>query len=185
MYAQPNPTHSHCPSTAKDSPLPKPRTASVKGDSDGAESDSSWVKPSRPPSPSPQIEQQEPQDHVERPPVHSSHSPLDQLETPEGRTQSPQKQGKASQDQVRRWLPFSDGPRSCVGQPLAYINVTATLAILLANFHFRLADKVSLAALLHLCTYFYRPQDGCDYRSCVGSGLVDKHAHFIHTFIHT
>ena len=56
----------------------------------------------------------------------------------------PQDQGTAPQDQAKRFLAFSDGPRSCVGQPLAYINVTATLAVLLANFHFRLADKVRL-----------------------------------------
>ena len=74
---------------------------------------------------------------------------------------SPQDQGTAPQDQAKRFLAFSDGPRSCVGQPLAYINVTATLAVLLANFHFRLADKVRLvhpgsAACHEVCVYMSR-----------------------------
>ena len=68
----------------------------------------------------------------------------DHDKTPKDQPKSPQDQGIAPQDQAKRFLAFSDGPGSCVGQPLAYINVTATLAVLLANFHFRLADKVRL-----------------------------------------
>lgn len=42
----------------------------------------------------------------------------------------------------KRWYPFSEGARSCVGQSLANMNVAGTLATLLARFHFRLADQV-------------------------------------------
>ena len=42
----------------------------------------------------------------------------------------------------RRYLPFGDGMRSCVGQSLAKMNYTATLALLLSHFSFRLADRV-------------------------------------------
>ena len=45
-------------------------------------------------------------------------------------------------NQAKRWFPFSEGPRSCVGQTLANMNVTGTLATLLAHYHFRLADQV-------------------------------------------
>ena len=44
----------------------------------------------------------------------------------------------------KRWYPFSEGPRSCVGQSLANMNLTGTLATLLAHFHFRLADQVMM-----------------------------------------
>ena len=43
----------------------------------------------------------------------------------------------------RRYLPFGDGMRSCVGQSLAKMNYTATVALLLSHFSFRLADHVS------------------------------------------
>ena len=45
-------------------------------------------------------------------------------------------------NQPKRWFPFSEGPRSCVGQTLANMNVTGTLATLLAHYHFRMADQV-------------------------------------------
>lgn len=116
-----------------------------------AESDSSWEDVQRPfPSNS---------NSPPRPMHKSSHqpqTPSDQPQTPQDHSQTPQDdpqisgvtsptpkgQGTASQDQAKRFLAFSDGPRSCVGQPLAWINVTSTLAVLLAKFHFRLADKV-------------------------------------------
>lgn len=47
----------------------------------------------------------------------------------------------------RRYLPFGDGMRSCVGQSLAKMNYTATLASLLCHFKFRLADRVSTSVL--------------------------------------
>ena len=49
----------------------------------------------------------------------------------------------------RRYLPFGDGMRSCVGQSLAKMNYTATLALLLSHFSFRLADRVSLCHCCH------------------------------------
>eukprot|EP00208_Stichococcus_sp_RCC1054_P002339 CAMPEP_0206139828 /NCGR_PEP_ID=MMETSP1473-20131121/7467_1 /ASSEMBLY_ACC=CAM_ASM_001109 /TAXON_ID=1461547 /ORGANISM="Stichococcus sp, Strain RCC1054" /LENGTH=576 /DNA_ID=CAMNT_0053533745 /DNA_START=97 /DNA_END=1827 /DNA_ORIENTATION=+ len=42
----------------------------------------------------------------------------------------------------KRFIPFSDGRRDCVGQALAKMNVTAALAILLGNFHFELAPEM-------------------------------------------
>ena len=54
-----------------------------------------------------------------------------------------------------RWLPFGLGPRDCIGQSLARLNYTATLATLLGHFSFRLAPEVgaqevaSMAALLN------------------------------------
>ena len=47
------------------------------------------------------------------------------------------------QGQVKRFLPFSLGTRDCVGQSLARMNTTTTVAMLLARFKFQLADKVS------------------------------------------
>ena len=44
---------------------------------------------------------------------------------------------------VKRFVPFSEGRRDCVGQHLARMNYTSTLARLLGNFHFELAPEVS------------------------------------------
>lgn len=49
---------------------------------------------------------------------------------------------------VKRFLPFSSGTRDCVGQSLARMNYTATVAMLLARFRFELADKVDQSACL-------------------------------------
>ena len=43
---------------------------------------------------------------------------------------------------VKRYIPFSDGRRDCVGQALARMNYMSTLARLLGNFHFELAPEV-------------------------------------------
>ncbi len=40
------------------------------------------------------------------------------------------------------YMPFSEGPRSCVGQSLAKMEVLTVVALLLANFRIRLADEV-------------------------------------------
>lgn len=45
--------------------------------------------------------------------------------------------------QGKRWFPFSDGPRNCVGQALAKMNMAATFAQLYSNYSFQLADEVS------------------------------------------
>lgn len=54
-------------------------------------------------------------------------------------------------NRTKRWFPFSEGPRSCVGQTLANMNVTGTLATLLAHYHFRLADQV-MPGSIDICT---------------------------------
>ncbi len=46
--------------------------------------------------------------------------------------------------QGKRWFPFSDGPRNCVGQALAKMNMAATFAQLYSHFYFQLADEVCL-----------------------------------------
>lgn len=42
----------------------------------------------------------------------------------------------------KRFIPFSDGRRDCIGQALAKMNYTAVLAMLLGRFHFELAPEV-------------------------------------------
>ena len=49
---------------------------------------------------------------------------------------------RSSDIKARRFLAFSEGPRSCAGQALAVMNLTAMLAMLYGNFTFRLADEV-------------------------------------------
>ena len=43
---------------------------------------------------------------------------------------------------VKRFVPFSEGVRDCVGQNLARLNLTTTLAQLFGSFSFRLAEEV-------------------------------------------
>ena len=45
----------------------------------------------------------------------------------------------------KRYMPFAEGPRNCVGQSLAKMSLAATIATLLQTFTFRLADEVSAA----------------------------------------
>ncbi len=45
----------------------------------------------------------------------------------------------------KRFLPFLTGLRSCIGQNLAKMNYTATLAVLLSRFSFQLPPEVSAA----------------------------------------
>ena len=47
--------------------------------------------------------------------------------------------------QGKRWFPFSDGPRNCVGQALAKMNMAATFAQLYSHYSFHLAEEVMLA----------------------------------------
>jgi cytochrome P450 len=44
----------------------------------------------------------------------------------------------------KRYFPFAEGPRNCVGQSLAQVTLPVTLAILLSRFHFKLAEEVRL-----------------------------------------
>ncbi len=59
--------------------------------------------------------------------------------------------------QVKRFLPFLSGNRSCIGMSLAQLNYTTAAATLLSRFSFRLADDVSAAKhFLVECMLFYR-----------------------------
>ena len=51
----------------------------------------------------------------------------------------------------RRYLPFGDGMRACIGLSLAKMNYTATVALLLSHFTFRLADRVSPLGYCRSC----------------------------------
>ncbi|KAL3150250.1 hypothetical protein ABBQ32_000104 [Trebouxia sp. C0010 RCD-2024] len=44
--------------------------------------------------------------------------------------------------QGKRWFPFSDGPRNCVGQALAKMNMATTLAQLYSHYSFQLAEEM-------------------------------------------
>jgi len=61
---------------------------------------------------------------------------------------------QSTDGKARRFLAFMEGPRSCAGQALAVMNLTATLAMLYGSFTFRLADEVTAHAtdscLMHL-----------------------------------
>jgi len=46
--------------------------------------------------------------------------------------------------QVKRFLPFLAGNRSCIGMSLAQLNYTIAVASLLAKFSFRLSEDVSV-----------------------------------------
>lgn len=49
----------------------------------------------------------------------------------------------ASEHRVKRFTPFSVGPRDCIGQNLAKINYQTTVPMLLANFSFKLSEEVT------------------------------------------
>ena len=54
----------------------------------------------------------------------------------------------------KRYFPFAEGPRSCVGQSLAKVSLVATMATLMQHFHFSLADEVgSCSTLVHITTH--------------------------------
>ena len=48
----------------------------------------------------------------------------------------------AAADKPKRFFPFAEGPRNCVGQSLAMTTLPTTLAMLLSRFHFGLADSM-------------------------------------------
>ena len=50
--------------------------------------------------------------------------------------------------QGKRWFPFSDGPRNCVGQALAKMNIAATFAQLYSHYSFKLAEEVTCLIML-------------------------------------
>lgn len=43
---------------------------------------------------------------------------------------------------AKRYMPFAEGPRDCLGQNLAKTSLLASLATLIAHLHFDLADRV-------------------------------------------
>ena len=43
---------------------------------------------------------------------------------------------------AKRYIPFAEGPRNCVGQSLAKTNLVATLASLLPGYHFELDESM-------------------------------------------
>ena len=49
---------------------------------------------------------------------------------------------KVNGRQPPRYMPFTQGPRDCVGQTLARLNLSTTLAQLFGSFSFRLAEEV-------------------------------------------
>lgn len=49
--------------------------------------------------------------------------------------------------QGKRWFPFSDGPRNCVGQALAKMNMAATFAQLYSHYSFKLAEEVTCLSM--------------------------------------
>lgn len=44
----------------------------------------------------------------------------------------------------KRFIPFGEGQRNCVGQTLARLNLTTAMAQLYGSFTFRLASEVTL-----------------------------------------
>lgn len=46
--------------------------------------------------------------------------------------------------QPQRFMPFTQGARDCVGQTLARLNLSTTLAQLFGSFSFRLAEEVRM-----------------------------------------
>ena len=69
--------------------------------------------------------------------------------------------------QVKRFLPFLSGNRSCIGMSLAQLNYTIAVATLLSRFSFRLADDVSTAVTLAQVHAAWMPytkgKKGCRY----------------------
>lgn len=53
-----------------------------------------------------------------------------------------EKQGEGQGQRFKKFMPFGEGMRGCVGQSLAKMNYTAATALLLSHFTFRLADRV-------------------------------------------
>ena len=55
------------------------------------------------------------------------------------------------QVQVKRFMPFLEGNRQCIGMSLAKLNYMTVVALLLSHFRFRLADDVRKAPSLPHC----------------------------------
>lgn len=57
----------------------------------------------------------------------------------------------------KRFFPFSQGQRNCVGRGLAQMNYAATVARLYSHFTFKLADDVRLLQTMY-CLIAYLPK---------------------------
>jgi len=64
-----------------------------------------------------------------------------------GSARADQPAGAPGAPQVRRYMPFLEGSRQCVGISLARMTTAATVAALLSRFTFRLADDVRAPCL--------------------------------------
>ena len=53
--------------------------------------------------------------------------------------------------QVRRFNPFGQGLRNCLGQQLARMNVPTAVAMFVSNFKLELTPEVMLCFMLHTC----------------------------------
>ncbi|CAL5224557.1 g7259 [Coccomyxa viridis] len=58
-----------------------------------------------------------------------------------GSTETMDTEGSDSR-RPKRYFPFAEGPRSCVGQSLAKVSLVATMATLLSRFSFKLAEEM-------------------------------------------
>ena len=94
---------------------------------------------------------------------------------------------RSTDGKARRFLPFMEGPRSCAGQALAVMNLTATLTALYGNFTFKLADEVSASpkTCLHsqLCRLtrtqdMHRPQRAAELYGGFTFRLAEKDRRF-------
>lgn len=70
--------------------------------------------------------------------------------------------------QGKRWFPFSDGPRNCVGQALAKMNLAATFAQLYSHYSFKLAEEVTTTPTM--------PDPHCSMVQLVQCGLTAQWA---------
>ena len=84
--------------------------------------------------------------------------------------------------QGKRWFPFSDGPRNCVGQALAKMNMAATFAQLYSHYSFQLAEEVTAACAqgfvgvfwsVNICWVTHCALPGTSYVCLMSGSLTD------------
>ncbi len=82
----------------------------------------------------------------------------------------------------KRYFPFAEGPRNCVGQSLAKVSLVATAATLLQHFTFKLADEVSADSALpwwHHLRYLMQAH------GCIDCSVCQANCHFQSQVLHT
>ena len=74
---------------------------------------------------------------------------------------------------MRRTLPFGSGARACIGMPLAQLILPTTIATLLGQFQFRLADHVGglRDGMSHTMEIFF---DSSSSAVCVSIGIFKQ-----------